>query len=588
MPQPSLTHTQASVREFNSHMTPKNEPMKTQQRMPGAYKPQITDLKAAWEAWKAKKKQEEAAKKSLTSEENMIEKLYKSLFDKQQRKPQTSPPARKTNVQGFSGPYSQQQYFSSFGNRGSAEQDPVPAMFNSQPSQVEYPDYRMTESQKKDIVHFMTAEPAMNVGGNAKSSVPAPDFPAMKRPNPRAQYNFAQYAKIPAAPIAPKKPQIFANSQNPFFKSASQRDNVKFAVKQPQPRPAARRMPPQNRNQIQQNRMQTPNEIQQQLQRMRQLYANKRTPQPVVHKPIANNLVANLQNRWPRPDSVEEIVTNRGIVRIQSVIRPLPNANQRNQMQAKPVAKNQVSQYQNPWSLYNRLNTQIANKRGNYKQADSHATSAVTSNTYEGATAPGQKGAGHNYGYGYGYGTGDTLKGGGWGQGFGGGGPGINEKGNHHVPDMNNPKTEWAQGQGWGQGGKGVKQQEQYKPPPPSFFPQQVRQSQAPVRQMGRNAPRVPSVGRQGIVLPKGPSIMNFEPSYRGRIQQGMDNRLSLRGSTPVSSPAYQVKYFMSNNGIGGYENDSARTMRNEIISNAVKDVLKSIEKKKKRTTKED
>ena len=519
----------------------------------------------------------------------MIEKLYKSLFDKKQQKPQISSPARKANVQGSSGPYSQQQYFSSFGNSGSAEKDPAPAMFNPQPSQIEYPDYRMTESQKKDIVHFMTPEPAMNVGGNSKSSVPAPVFPAMKSPSPRAQYNFAQYAEIPVAPIAPKKPQVFANSRNPFFKSASQRDSVNFAVKQPQPRPAAQRMPPQNRNQIQQNRMQTPNEIQQQLQRMRQLYANKRTPQPVAHKPVpSNNLVADLQNRWPKPDSVEEIVTNRGIVRIQSVIRPLPKTNQRNQMQAKPIAKNQVSQYQNPWSLYNRLSTQMANKRGDYKQADSHATSAVTSNTYEGATAPGQKGAGHNYGYGYGYGTGDTLKGGGWGQGFGGGGPGINEKGNHHVPDMNNPDTQWGQGQGWGQGGKGVKQQEQYKPPAPSFFPQQVKQSQAPVRQIGRNSPRIPSVARQGIVLPKGPSIMNFEPSFRGRFQQGMDNKLSLRGSAPVSSPAYQVKYFMSNDGIGGYENDSARTMRNEIISNAVKDVLQSIEKKKKRTTKEE
>ena len=167
MPPLSLTQTQANVREYNSRMTPKNQPMKARQQMPDAYKPQITDLKAAWEAWKAKKKQEEAAKKSLTNEENMIEKLYKSLFEKQQQKPQTSPPARKTNVQGFSGPYSQQQYFSSFGNRGAAEKDPAPAMFNPQPSQFEYPDYRMTESQKKDIVHFMIPEPAMNVGGNA-------------------------------------------------------------------------------------------------------------------------------------------------------------------------------------------------------------------------------------------------------------------------------------------------------------------------------------------------------------------------------------------------------------------------------------
>ena len=198
---------------------------------------------------------------------------------------------------------------------------------------------------------------------------------------------------------------------------------------------------------------------------------------------------------------MEELATNRGIVRIQSITRPLLNLKQqpKKPVQRNNAPKNKVSYLKNPWSEYARLKAEaaakrsaaqraalkrLAAKRQDYQQADSHAQTATSSNTLEGATAPGQKGAGHNYGYGYGYGTGDQLKGGGWGQGFGGGGPGENQAGTHHTPDFSNKNMQWSHGTGWGQGGKGVQQQTQYKPNPPAgsqFYPQP--RAKAPVRQ---------------------------------------------------------------------------------------------------------
>ena len=553
-------------------------------------KPKYMDFKALWEAWKEKKRQEEAAKKTLNAEETMIEKLYQSIFGNKnkQQKPQQyqnnfiKPSNEVPSVQQAT--YSQQQQanlnnngLNARGRIGNQQQTSV--MHNSNLNYPQYrqdiPDYGLTAYQKKDYTQYYRAARPYYVSGQTKSSLPLPVRPSSRIIGPNKGNSVAPSPKM-LAPVAPKRLEMSVISKQSFFKSNPQNYGLNYAAR-----------PPQNANRATaQSRTNTPKNKQMELQRLRQIYANKRAQ---ALKAVANNNPRG-SARWPAPNSVEEFATNRGIVRIQSVIRPLAKKVPMSLKQLQPSRENRLSQtpYNNPWKVYNQLKSQLSSKRDNYKAADSHAASETNSNTWEGATAPGQKGAGHNYGYGYGYGTGDALKGGGWGQGFGGGGPGVNENGNHHTPDFNNPKMEWGQGQGWGQGGKGVPQQEQYKPAPPSgasLYPKQGRQSQAPVRHLVQNS--VNARRQSPSFLPRGPSIMNFEPSLMQLAKKQNINSLYLRGNTPVSSPAYQVKYFMANDAGIAYPADSARSMRNEIISNAVADVLRSIQKKKrKRTTK--
>lgn len=542
------------------------------------------DFKSLWEAWKAKKKAEEAAKKTLNSDETMIEKLYQSLFgnkNSQQAATQqqssnfykpsnTLQPVQQTAA--FR-PYNQPAnggFDSQFWARNGIQKQAQPPMMSAyNPYYFQsMPGYSSSTYEKKDMMQYYKPQRPVFMGGQAKSFMPQTRASKLQRGSPnQQQYRVAPSPKM-HAPVAPNPMDLNTIAKQFYFKGSNS---------QPSARNYAARPAVSNNNAPAQSR----NSMQMELQRLRQLYAGKRgqTTQQSMKSP----------SHWPAPNSVEEFATNRGIVRIQSVVRPLAK-NDKAQLaknQPQPSKENQLahSHFSNPWAVYNQLKAQLSSKRDNYKAADSHAASATTSNTWEGATAPDQKGAGHNYGYGYGYGTGDALKGGGWGQGFGGGGPGVNENGNHHTPDFKNPNMQWGQGQGWGQGGKGVQQQTQYKPAPPSgasFYPKREGQSRAPVRhivQTSLNAKR-----KNPYFLPKGPSIMNFDQAFIDlRKKQTADRNLFLRGNSPVSSPAYQVKYFMSNDGGTGYPSDSAKSMRNEIISNAVADVLKSIKKKKKK-----
>eukprot|EP00795_Rhopilema_esculentum_P008194 gene8194-14126_t len=541
------------------------------------------DFKALWEAWKAKKRAEDAAKKSLTDEGRKIEEVYQSLFGNKNAqqsapKPQNSnfvspatqkvePPSQKSAVASYNDPFKYQQQIQNYDQRGIYGQQVSNYLPYTQNNGNGNGWNYQSNYQKKDFAGRFKAESPSYVTGNMKSAVPVPMGP--RRPNPKN--SFVQQPRM-RNQVAPGQAIVNNNPRSPFYRNSIGNNGINFAA--------------------QQTRNQMPNDIKSQLQRMRQIYASKRTQHPPVAKSAAPKPNYNLlRGEWPEPNSVREFATNRGIVRIKSVIKPLVNGRQAQASGARAnlERKNQMAQshYQNPWATYNLLKSQLSSKRDNYRQADSHALSSTTSNTWEGATAPGQKGAGHNYGYGYGYGTGDTLKGGGWGQGFGGGGPGVNKAGNHHTPDFDNKNTQWGQGQGWGQGGKGVPQREEYKPAPPSgsLLPKPGRQAHAPVRHIVQNAQWSNPSRRNGapLLAPKGPSIMNFNPAVHPALQK---QGLYLRGGTPVSSPAYQVKYFMNDRNMD-YQNDPARTMRNEIISNAVADVLKSMgKKKKKRTTK--
>ena len=548
------------------------------------------DFKSIWEAWKEKKRQEEAAKKSQKAEESMIERVYQSLFGNkgnQRNSQQFQSNFYKSSNQLPSvqkAAYNQGGQVNTNYNRavgkGRVEKQPqTPLMsnyynYNYPQYQPSYPNYGLTNYQKQYYAQYYTAESPSFVSGETKSSMPLPSNPGFRKADTQRGNNIAPKPKV-LTPVAPKRFDMENIAKQSYFKSNPQNSGIGYASRTIQ----------NKINAPVSSRKTTTGRMQNELQELRQMYTNRRTQ---ALKQTASSLPSNSAG-WPKPNSVEEFATNRGIVRIQSVIRPILNKAQVPGNEAQPSRESSLSQarYGNPWNIYNRLKSQLSSKRDNYKAADSHAATATTSNTWEGATAPGQKGAGHNYGYGYGYGTGDALKGGGWGQGFGGGGPGVNENGNHHTPDFNNPKMQWGQGQGWGQGGKGVPQQQQYKPAPPSgasLFPKGVRQSQAPVRHIVQNSA---NTRRQNqLFLPKGPSIMNFEPSLAGLTKkQNMKSNLMLRGNSPVSSPAYQVKFFMTNDGSTVYPNDPGRAMRNEIISNAVADVLRSIKKKKKKRT---
>ena len=554
----------------------------------GNAKSGFMDFKSLWEAWKEKKRQEEAAKKSLTTEESMIEKAYQSLFgskNNQQNSQQYQNSFYKSSSQL---PSRQQATYNQGGQeynynraiaKGNVEKQPQTSLianynYNYPRYQQNYPNYGLENYQKQDFAQYYTAERPSFVSGQTKSSMPLPINPAYRKVDPQRGYNVAPKPRV-LTPVAPKRFDMNNIAKQSYFKSNPQNSGIRYASRTVQ----------NTINAPASSRKSTPGRMQNRLQELGQMFPNRRAQ---ALRQTASSLPRN-SARWPSPNSVEEFATNRGIVRIQSVIRPILNKAQVPRHQAQPSRESSLSQphYGNPWSVYNRLMSQLSSKRDNYKAADSNAATATTSNTWEGATAPGQKGAGHNYGYGYGYGTGDALKGGGWGQGFGGGGPGVNENGNHHTPDFNNPKMQWGQGQGWGQGGKGVPQRQQYKPAPPSgasLFPKGVRQSQAPVRHIVQNS--INARRQNPFFHPKGPSIMNFEPSLMGLSKkQNTNSNLMLRGNTPVSSPAYQVKFFMAGDGNTGYPNDSAPSMRNEIISNAVADVLRSIQKKKKKRT---
>ena len=544
------------------------------------------DFKSLWEAWKEKKRQEEAAKKSLSAEESMIDRVYESLFGAKNNRQSSG--QYKNNMYQLSNQlqsetraaYNPMEVMNSKYNsaiaRGRVEAQPQTSLmpkytFNYAQYHQGYPDYGLTNYQKKNVAQYYRVQRPYFVSGQAKSSMPSQQrSPSNKIAGSRG-YSVPSKLKI-LTPVAPKRPDVKSVARQSYFKSSPQNMGPRYASRTV---PSALRAPAVSRTD-------SIGGMQNELQQLKQIYPNKR---PQLFKQAASNIPTG-SGHWPTPNSVEEFATNRGVVRIQSVIRPIGRKVSSAISQSQPSRENTLAQprYNNPWSIYNRLKSQLSSKRDNFKAADSHAATSTTSNTWEGATAPGQKGAGHNYGYGYGYGTGDALKGGGWGQGFGGGGPGVNENGNHHTPDFNNPNMQWGQGQGWGQGGKGVKQQEQYKPAPPSgasLYPKGVRQSQAPVRHIVQASANTRK--QNPLFLPKGPSIMNFEPSLvQLSKKQNTKNYLMLRGNTPVSSPAYQVKYFMNNDARMGYPSDPARSMRNEIISNAVADVLRSIQKKKR------
>jgi len=552
-------------------------------------KPGFMDFKSLWEAWKEKKRQEEAAKKSLNAEETMIEKVYQSLFgnkgnkkSSQQIQTSFSKPASQVATAQHAAYNEQRQGNGNYNGvitRGRVETQPQVSFMpmynlNYPQYQMSFPNYGLTSYQKKDFAQYYKAEMPSFSRGQPKSSMPSAAKPVLRRIDSNMKYSAPASPKI-LKPVAPKRPDMNSLARQSYFRSSPQNSISRFAPQTVQAKVNSPTL----------SRATTFGSLQNELQRLRQMYSSKRAE---ASRHATNNSPRGPE-QWPAPNSVEEFATNRGIVRIQSVVRPIAGRAQLTNNQPQLSRDNSLSQprYENPWSMYNRLKSGLSSKRDNYKAADSHAATATTSNTWEGATAPGQKGAGHNYGYGYGYGTGDALKGGGWGQGFGGGGPGVNENGNHHTPDFNNPNMQWGQGQGWGQGGKGVKQQEQYKPAPPSgasLYPKITRQSQAPVRHIVQNSnnPR----RKNAFFLPKGPSIMNFEPSLIQLSRQpNIKNNLLLRGNMPVSSPAYQVKYFTANDASTGYPNDPARSMRNEIISNAVADVLRSIQKKKRKRT---
>ena len=251
-------------------------------------------------------------------------------------------------------------------------------------------------------------------------------------------------------------------------------------------------------------------------------------------------------------------------------------------------AEKQVSVLQNPWVQYQRAKAglqsraqfspklailQLNQRDHQYQAADSHAQTSTNSDTTAGATAPGQKGAGYNFGYGYGYGSGNENQGGGWGKGWGGGGPGVNSAGAHQPPNyQNNPSFKYGFGQGMGQGGKGVTQQNQGNPGPSrsKVYNQNLASSFI--------SPRKPSLG---TVVPRGPSIMNF-----GSTNKWKSSMLDLSSLRP-SSPAYQIKYFTTNMA-NGAQTSSDRILKNEIISNAIADALKGLQKKKRRKRKND
>lgn len=566
------------------------------------------DFKALWEAWKEKKREEAAAKKTLTTEESMIETLYQKLFGN--KKSQQIVPQNRNNFykpseqvapreQAVFRPYSQQhqQQVNQLNAKLLArerieKQQSWMNQYYLNNNQQNVPSNPIAQYQREMNRQFYKAEQPSYMSGQVKSTMPNSAASSTRRTNTNMGYNVAMGTKT-LAPVAPMHVDISRIGKQSFFRPSSQQNGINRAAKPVQ----------NNYKAAVQTRRNMPASLQRELQRLRELFGYKRTPVAApVATPMAKPAAATIPHspsKWPAPNSVEEFATNRGIVRIQSVIRPLANNNKAQvaKYQVQKPRENPLVQrgYNNPWNVYNQLKSQMSSKRDNFKAADSHASTAATSNTWEHATAPGQKGAGHNYGYGYGYGTGDQLKGGGWGQGFGGGGPGVNENGNHHTPDFNNPKMKWGQGQGWGQGGKGVEQQTQNRPAPPSppsgssFYPKREGgASRAPVRHVVQST--MNTRRKNPFYLPKGPSIMNFEPTFKDFSKnQNVNSNLFSRGNTPVSSPAYQLKYFMGNQASMDYPEDSVRSVRNEIISNAVADVLRSIQKKKKkkkRTTK--
>eukprot|EP00794_Sanderia_malayensis_P012220 gene12220-13478_t len=576
-------------------------------------------LRAAWNMVAAKQRQDAARKKQLSQQANqeyLIERMYQSLFSKA-KQPVNANNQLKVNDDiiskaAASAPAIPQGYvgqFSMHNSPGAHNQNSQGTMIRDSltsrqsvyslpqgrtqqvPKQAFYPPYASGFAQKKnEINNFMKQNPLW-LAGDAKSGVPkAAKVEGKNSPS----YNFAQYTSIPSA-LKPKALSLIPDPSEIFYGKQQRGQNGAKTM------PVRANSAP-SRNWYQQQQQQQQRRQQQQQQRRQQQQqqraAQRNAKRPLSNRPVQleqqrklNGMVTSPQAKqdfWPKPNFVEEYATNRGIVRVQSITRPLhsnlaaakPKGSMPVQRNSRPQ-KTSFSVLKDPWSVYTRLS---AAKRQGYQQADSHASTATSSNTMEGATAPGQKGAGHNYGYGYGYGTGDQLKGGGWGQGFGGGGPGENQAGTHHTPDFNNPKMQWSHGQGWGQGGKGVQQETQNKPNPPagfpSFFPPAARQKIAKQQQK--------------YLAPRGPSIMNFgsqaavrSSSNKQQMKQ-IDNLFSLRDSTPVSSPAYQVKYFATPAKSGGYvdDSDSAKSLRNQIISNAIADALKSIQKKK-RTAKE-
>eukprot|EP00794_Sanderia_malayensis_P004400 gene4400-4989_t len=571
-------------------------------------------LRAAWNMVAVKQRQDAARKKQLSQQANqeyLIERMYQNLFSKAKQPVNAnnqlkvnddviSKAAASTSAipQGYAGQFSTQNSPGALNknSQGAIIRDSLASRQSvyslpqgraqQAPKQAFYPPYASGFAQKKNEINNFMKQNSLWLAGDAKSGVPKA---AKGEGKNSPSYNFAQYTSIPSA-LKPKALSLIPDPSEIFYGKQQRGQN------------GAKMMPVRansapNRNWYQQQQQQQQRR-QQQQQQQQQRAAQRNAKRPLSNRPLQlqqqqklNGMVTPPQAKqdfWPKPNFVEEYATNRGIVRVQSITRPLhsnlaaakPKGSMPVQRNSKPQ-KTSFSVLKDPWSVYSRLS---AAKRQGYQQADSHASTATSSNTMEGATAPGQKGAGHNYGYGYGYGTGDQLKGGGWGQGFGGGGPGENQAGTHHTPDFNNPKMQWSHGQGWGQGGKGVQQQTQNKPNPPagfpSFFPPAARQKIAKQQQK--------------YLAPRGPSIMNFgsqaavrSSSNKQQMKQ-IDNLFSLRDSTPVSSPAYQVKYFATPAKSGGYvdDSDSAKSLRNQIISNAIADALKSIQKKK-RTAKE-